>query len=65
MPPPLLPAAYLALHCWHWLGGWHPERLALYATWHELPDPDLTLALLHLLRDPDRLLDDACPTKPR
>ena len=49
--PALLPDAARAFHAWRWCGGWRPERLPLYLAAHPVPDADLLIDLLLVLRD--------------
>jgi hypothetical protein len=49
-PPVPGPDELAALHCWSFLGGWHPEGLALYDALYGVDDFDLLIELLLLLR---------------
>ena len=46
----LLPEPARALHCWSFCGGWRPDLLPLYAAFYGLPDWDLTLELMAVVR---------------
>lgn len=37
-PPPPTAACEEARYCWNWLGGWHPERIGVYLTFHACAD---------------------------
>jgi hypothetical protein len=37
-PDPYTPASHLAVDCWLYLGGWHPERLPLYLAGQRIGD---------------------------
>jgi hypothetical protein len=50
-PPPPGPDEIRALHCWGFLGGWHPERLPMYDALYGVDDFDLMIELLLLLRN--------------
>jgi hypothetical protein len=40
-----------ALHCWHFMGGWHPERLPIYAALHDVDDLGALVEMALAIRD--------------
>jgi len=49
--PVLCLPALLAMHCWRWCQGWHPERWPAYDAMHTVDDWALLSELLAHLRD--------------
>lgn len=49
-PEPLLPLARMALECWGWCGGWHPERWPVFEALHPVPDWDALIELMRVIR---------------
>jgi len=49
-PPPLRPAADLALQCWGFCEGWAPERWAVFEALHPVPDWHHHIELMRVIR---------------
>lgn len=47
---PLSVAGQIALECWGWCGGWHPERWPVYEALHPVPDWHHTIELMRVIR---------------
>lgn len=50
-PEPLGLAGHEAIAAWNFCGGWQPQHLPLFAALHGLPDAELTLHLMQVIRD--------------
>jgi hypothetical protein len=48
-PPDVLEAR--ALHCWSFMGGWHPERLPVYVALHDVDDLAAVMEAVVAIRD--------------
>jgi hypothetical protein len=48
--PPLSADAQQAAHCWHWCGGWEPQRWPVYAALHDVDDWDALAELMLAIR---------------
>ena len=40
-----------ALHCWNFMGGWHPERLPVYAALYDVDDIGAVVEATVAIRD--------------
>lgn len=49
-PQPLSPAAEMALDCWGFCAGWHPERWPVYEALQPVPDWHHHIELLRVIR---------------
>lgn len=56
-PPPLSPAAELALECWGFCAGWAPERWPVFDALHPVPDWHHLIELLRVMRQTLREID--------
>lgn len=61
-PDPITPAAEMALECWGFCAGWHPERWPVFEALHPVPDWHHHIELLRVIRSTLRELEDAKPT---
>lgn len=50
LEPPISGAQQVE-HCWHFLGGWYPERLPIFLALNDVDDVDHLVAGLMALRD--------------
>ncbi len=48
--PALAATAAQAAHCWHWCGGWEPQRWTVYDALHPVDDWDALAELMLVLR---------------
>lgn len=60
-PPPISPAAEIALECWGFCGGWQPERWPVFEALHPVPDWHHHIELQRVIRSTLRELEDAKP----
>lgn len=55
MPLPELSArAQLAIHCWNWCDGWHPERWPVFDALHPVDDWHALVELMQVIREQQR-----------
>lgn len=49
-PDDLRPAGELALQCWGWCEGWHPERWPVFEALYPVPDWHHHIELMRVIR---------------
>ena len=49
-PPELCEAAQLAMHCWDFCAGWHPDTWPIYDAFHVVPDWHALIELMQEIR---------------
>lgn len=60
-PPPLSPAAEMALDCWGFSGGWKPDAWPVYDALHPVPDWHHHIELLRVIRAELRQIEESKP----
>lgn len=57
--PELSPRASLAVACWNFCDGWHPERWPHFGAFHDVPDWGALVELMQAMRAEYRRNEEA------